>query len=103
MEMGISCYLNFRDAILITGSDWFSYYAACVIAAICSTAIPGLVIFIMCKTPEELRAKQTLVMYSNIYDGLRTSSVLALNYNLLYLIRRVLFITIMFNPWLQGD
>lgn len=103
MEMGISCYLNFQNAIVITNSDWFSYCVAYIIGAICCTVVPCLIIFIMRKEPEELGQKQTLLMYSNVYDGLKTSSVLALNYNLLYIIRRVLFITIMFNPWLQTD
>ena len=42
-------------------------------------------------------------MFSNVYDNLKTYSVMAINYNFLYIIRRTIFITIMFNPWLQTD
>lgn len=100
MEMGISCYLNFKNAILETGSDMFSYYFAYFLGAICLTVIPGLIIFIMSKDEATLNHKNTKEVYSNIYDGLKVNSKMSLNYNFLYLIRRILFITIMFNPWL---
>ena len=47
MEMGISCYLNFKNAILITNSDRFSYNVGCIIAVICCTVVPSLIIYIM--------------------------------------------------------
>ena len=104
MEIGISCYLNFKNAIVITSSDLFSYYFAYILGLICLTVIPGLIIFIMTKDETFLNHKDTKEgFFSNIYDNLKTNSIMSLSYNFLYIIRRIIFITIIFNPWLQKD
>ena len=59
MEMGISCYLNFKNAITITNSDWFSYVVGCIVTIICSFCMPYLNIYVMKKTSEDLNDKKT--------------------------------------------
>ena len=57
--MGISCYLNYNNAITNTNSDWFSYVVGWIVAVICSFGMPSLIIYVMKKTPEDLNDKKT--------------------------------------------
>ena len=47
VEMGISSYLNMKNAIVLTRSDMFSYEIGYIIGFICITFVPFFVIFVM--------------------------------------------------------
>ena len=97
----VSCFLNFEHPITTNGSDKFSHAVAIVYLAVALVIMPGAVIFIMYGTKSDLSSKATKRNYGAAYECIKTVNNYTIFYNLLYFIRRLILVHIIFNSYLK--
>ena len=102
IEILVSCYLNFQNTITITVSDKVSNIFAIILIIVSLTVIPAAVIFAMSKDETTLNSKKSHFRYGAAYENLKTKSVFALFYNLLFLLRRLILVFFIFNKFLMN-
>ena len=99
VEILVACYLNFQNIIIETLSDSISYIVAIVFLVTSLTIMPAAVIFVMLKDEATLKQKSTHKKFGAAYEDLKTRSIFALFYNLLYFLRRIILVFIIFNQF----
>jgi C4-dicarboxylate transporter len=101
IEILLSCFLNNKSGVKITKSDKFSFFISYFFGSICLIIIPVSLLFMLSRNPETLDSKEAYKKYGSLYDGLNTKSRWCLLYNVLFIVRRLALLLIMFNKRLQ--
>ena len=70
-----------------------------IIFIISLTAIPCAIIFAMTRDETTLNLKESHEKYGGTYENLKTSSKFTLFYNLLFIIRRMILVFLLFNQF----
>ena len=99
IEILVSSYLNFQNTISGTASDRVSNFFTILYFLISLTIVPGLIIYVMTLSEEVLRKEKTFKKLGGAYEGLKIKSKYALFYNLLFLIRRMVLVFILFESF----
>lgn len=102
IDILVSCFLNFEHPITITWSDKFSHYIAILFLIIALTVIPSAVIYIMFGTDTDLNLKSTKRNFGAAYEDIKTISNYTIFYNLLFFIRRLLLVFIIFSSFFRN-
>ena len=70
-----------------------------IIFIISLTAIPCAIIFAMTRDETTLNLKESHEKYGGTYENLKTGSKFTLFYNLLFIIRRMILVFLLFNQF----
>ena len=98
IEILISSYLNILSTIFYTGSDNFSFYAACAILVIQVIVLPCAFLYMLTRPEEFLKSKEPKLRMGVLYSDIKTNSKLALAYNFLQVLRRLILVLVAFGP-----
>ena len=99
IEILVSCYLNLQNPIMITFSDKLSNVLNIIIFIISLTVIPSSIIFTMTREETTLKLKESNEKYGGTYENLKINSKFNLFYNLLFIIRRMILVFLLFNQF----
>ena len=105
-EMLISGYLQLKDPVYTTWGEKFSTFLAYFGLILALIGFPVAIIYVMCQEKVILYKVQFEWKWGPIYEGIRTESKWTLAYYLVYIMRRILFVSItFFVKWgtIQGN
>jgi hypothetical protein len=94
LEVMISCYLSFENQLTENLSDYFGAMLAYISSFICIIILPILVLNIICRSEEYRKANKNRI--GSLYQGLKDEGI-SLAYNLIYILRRAIFLFVVFN------
>jgi hypothetical protein len=95
-EMLISGYLQLKDPVYTTRGEKFSTFLACFGLFLALIGFPFAIIYVMCQEKNTLATIPFEWKWGPIYEGLRTESKWTLAYYLVYVMRRIVFVSIAF-------
>ena len=97
MEFSTAGYLNIRQPIFTTGAEIMSYYYAMVVIGMMAFAMAiGVMVIYKAKRPEDLNDPEFKKTYGVYYEGIRTTNRLEASFNLMMMVRRVIFLCLAF-------
>ena len=98
LEVYLSMWLNFaNEDPLITKSDKFAYGLGYALIIPSLIVIPLIVLHVICKKPEELRLEKTEIKWGLIYKDLNVRKFSGLATQIIYILRRFAFVSIMMS------
>ena len=102
IEILVCCYLSFEHHDLITWSDNFSHVSSIALISLSLTVVPGIVVAASYLNNEDSKrgklAKNYLI---SVYQELKMDNSYQINYNLLFLVRRIILVYFIFSPFFQ--
>ena len=101
LEILISSCLNYFLHFEKTWGDRFSLYVSYFGLVWCLIILPISLIGICFLSVERLDSPYAKAHYGGLYDGLRYWRRNAILNNFLYIVRRCIFIQLMFNPYIR--
>ena len=101
VEILVCCYLSFEHHDLITWSDKFSFGSSIVLISLSLTIVPGIVVAASLLNEESLRGKKAKMYLGAVYQDLKMENGYQINYNLLFLVRRIILVFFIFMPFFQ--
>ena len=99
IEILVSCIINYHNIINITWSDKISSVFTVIYLVLSLTLVPGLIIYVLTFSEEKLKKKSTYKKFGGAYESLKIKSKFYLFYNLLYIIRRIMLVFVLFSPF----
>lgn len=102
-EMLIAGYLQMKDPLTTTWGELFSSFLAFCGTVVSIVAFPGAIIYMLRQDVDVLSETRFEKTWGPIYEGLRMKSKWTLAYYLVYTVRRIIYIFIVFyitqNGW----
>jgi hypothetical protein len=98
MEVVISAYVNLFSNVFYTKSDLISFYFSYVALFISVILLPAGLIFVLNVRKKALECNYWKKRFGSVYEGIRTDNKWALSYNLIQVLRRLLFLFVVFHP-----
>ena len=100
LDMLLSSYLSSILMESTTTDDKMAIIATFVLAAICLLIMPTIIIYVANKPLEVLTTKSFKRKFGKVFEDLKVRQQPAMFYSMIYLLRRVLFICIIFSRFL---
>jgi hypothetical protein len=98
MEVVISAYVNLYSNVFYTRSDRISYYFSYLALFISLIVMPVGLILVVNMKKKDLEDIYWKKRFGSAYEGVRIDSKWALSYNFLQVLRRLLFLYVVFHP-----
>jgi hypothetical protein len=98
MEVVISAFVNLYSNVFYTRSDVISYYFSYLALVITVILLPAGLIFVINVRKKALQCNYWKKRFGSVYEGIRIDSKWALSYNLFQVLRRLLFLFVVFHP-----
>ena len=102
VEVLVAIYLNVDQENYETNSDKFAHGLGYYLMFPYGVVIPTVIVYVISKTPEELKKKKTINKWELIYKDLNINSKLKLFWSLLYILRRLVLFYILLIQWFQN-
>jgi hypothetical protein len=97
IEILLSCYLNYKGSIQVTAGDRFSFIISYFFSFVCLFIVPVSLLFMISRRSDTLESTTSIKSYGALYYGLDTQSKWSLMFNILFILRRIIILYIMFN------
>jgi hypothetical protein len=97
----ITGYLAQQGAATTNDDDRFAYALSIIFVIIIFTLVPAVHIFILCKSESGHQSQEFAIKYGEIYPKLNMKLFTSLFYQMLFLVRRFVFVCIMFSHFMK--
>ena len=102
VEVLLSMYLNLDQSIIVTESDKFAYGLGYFLMFPFFIVIPLVIIFVISKSPDELKLPVTRKKWGLIYLDLNVNSKIQLFQSFMYMFRRYVLIFVLYNSYFRA-